>query len=287
MIYEFIERHRSTWRVRKMCQVLNVSSSGYYSWRKRGISKREQSNRRLLECIKRSFEESRRTYGSPRILKDLRANGWTCHKNRVARLMRLHGISPKRNRRFKRTTNSKHSLPVAPNLLNRKFVSDQPASVWVSDITYIWTDEGWLYFAGVLDLYDRQLIGWSVSNRLNDKLTLDALEKALIRRRPAQGLIHHSDRGCQYASHAYRKLLSDNEITQSMSGKGNCYDNAVMESFFKTLKVELVYRTRFRTRDEAKRELFDYIEVYYNRKRRHSALGYMTPAEFEKMNTAS
>ena len=270
-----------------MCQVLNVSSSGYYSWRKRGISKREESNRRLLECIKKSFEESRRTYGSPRILKDLRAKGWTCHKNRVARLMRLHGISPKRNRRFKRTTNSKHSLPVAPNLLNRKFVSDQPASVWVSDITYIWTDEGWLYFAGVLDLYDRQLIGWSVSNRLNDKLTLDALEKALIRRRPAQGLIHHSDRGCQYASHAYRKLLSDNEITQSMSGKGNCYDNAVMESFFKTLKVELVYRTRFRTRDEAKRELFDYIEVHYNRQRRHSALGYMTPAEFEKMNTAS
>ena len=287
MIYEFIERHRSTWRVRKMCQVLNVSASGYYSWRKRGISKREESNRRLLECIKKSFEESRRTYGSPRILKDLRAKGRTCHKNRVARLMRLHGISPKRNRRFKRTTNSKHSLPVAPNLLNRKFVSDQPASVWVSDITYIWTDEGWLYFAGVLDLYDRQLIGWSVSNRLNDRLTLDALEKALIRRRPAQGLIHHSDRGCQYASHAYRKLLSDNEITQSMSGKGNCYDNAVMESFFKTLKVELVYRTRFRTRDEAKRELFDYIEVYYNRKRRHSALGYMTPAEFEKMNTAS
>ncbi len=270
-----------------MCRALKVSPSGYYNWRKRGISKREESNRRLLERIKRAFELSRSTYGSPRILEDLHADGWTCGKKRVARLMRLHGIRPKRNRKFKRTTDSKHSLPIAPNLLNQRFVTDSPASVWVSDITYIWTGEGWLYLAGILDLYDRQIIGWSVSKRINGQLTLDALQKALMRRPPAEGLIHHSDQGRQYAAFAYRKLLEDNQIAQSMSGKGNCYDNAVMESFFKTLKVELIYRYRFRTREEAKKRLFDYIEIYYNRQRRHSALGYLTPAEFEETGKAS
>lgn len=270
-----------------MCQALKVSASGYYNWRKRGIGKREESNRRLLERVKRAFELSRSTYGCPRIMEDLWAKGWTYGKNRVARLMRLHGIRPKRNRRFKRTTDSKHSFPVAPNLLNQQFVTDSPASIWVSDITYIWTGEGWLYLAGILDLYDRQIIGWSVGKRINGQLTLDALRKAIMRRSPEDDLIHHSDQGRQYAAFAYCKLLEDNHIAQSMSCKGNCYDNAVMESFFKTLKVELIYRYRFRTREEAKKRLFDYIEIYYNRQRRHSALGYLTPAEFAGMGKAS
>jgi transposase InsO family protein len=220
-------------------------------------------------------------------MEELWAKGWTYGKNRVARLMRLNGIRPKRSRKFKVTTNSKHSLPLAPNLLNQRFIVDSPASVWVSDITYIWTDEGWLYLAGVLDLYDRQIIGWSVSNRINEQLTFDALGKAIMRRSPDEGLIHHSDQGRQYAAGQYRKLLKKNNITQSMSRKGNCYDNAVMESFFKTLKVELIYRYRFRTREEAKKRLFDYIEIYYNRQRRHSALGYLPPAEFAELGKAS
>ncbi len=270
-----------------MCQALKVSPSGYYDWRNRAMSKREESNRTLLERIKRAFELSRSTYGSPRIMEDLWAKGWIYGKNRVARLMRLHGIRPKRNRKFKRTTDSKHSLPLAPNLLNQQFVTDSPATIWVSDITYIWTDEGWLYLAGILDLYDRQIIGWSVSKRINGQLTLDALQKAIIRRHPEKGLIHHSDQGRQYAEFGYRRLLEKYHITPSMSRKGNCYDNAVMESFFKTLKVELIYRYRFTTREEAKKRLFDYIEIYYNRQRRHSALGYLTPAEFERLKKAS
>ena len=200
-----------------MCQALKVSASGYYDWRNRKMSKREISNQTLLKRIKELFKLSRSTYGSPRIMEDLHADGWTCGKKRVARLMRLHGIRPKRNRRFKRTTDSKHSFPIAPNLLNQQFIADSPASVWVSDITYIWTGEGWLYLAGVLDLYDRQIIGWSVGKRINGQLTLDALQKAIMRRPPKEGLIHHSDQGRQYAAFAYRKLLDDNHIAQSMS----------------------------------------------------------------------
>ena len=224
---------------------------------------------------------SRRTYGSPRITKELRENGVLCGKNRIARLMRLYGIYAKTKRRFKVTTHSNHNLPVAANLLKGQFQTDKPNKVWLSDITYIRTQEGWLYLSVILDLYNRQVVGWSMDERLTQDLVLQALQQALGRRKPDSGVVFHSDRGSQYAGHAFRNVLERHHFSQSMSATGNCYDNAVMESFFHTLKTEVVYFERYRTRAEARQSIFEYIEVFYNRIRRHSALGYLSPLEFE------
>jgi len=283
MKYQFIDGHRSSLRVKKMCEALQVSRSGYYNWRGRPESNRSRDNRILLSHIRVVHRQSRENYGSPRVTVELKESGLNCGENRVARLMRHNGISAKRRRQFRVTTNSKHNYPVAPNLLNRQFDVSTPNAVWVSDITYIWTTEGWLYLAGVVDLHSRMVVGWSMNHRITEQLTLDALNHAIICRQPSQGLLHHSDRGSQYASDNYQKLLRTNRITCSMSRKGDCWDNAVMESFFATLKTELIYRERFFTREDAKSKIFDYIEMFYNRKRRHSSLGYKSPVEFEMM----
>ena len=283
MKYQFIENHRLSLSVMKMCQTLKVSSSGYYDWQNRSESKQEIANRILLSHIRIAHKNSRQSYGSTRVTNELNESGIRCGENRVARLMRENKIRAKRSRKFKATTNSKHNLPVAPNLLKREFDVAHPNLVWVSDITYVRTGEGWLYLAGVVDLHSRMVVGWSMSHRMTEQLTLDALTHAINRRQPSDGLLHHSDRGSQYASKNYQKLLEQHQITCSMSRKGNCWDNAVMESFFATLKTELIYHERFLTRDDAKLKIFDYIELFYNRKRRHSTLGYKSPIEFEMM----
>jgi len=283
MKYQFIDNHRLSLRVMKMCQALKVSASGYYDWRDRPESERSEENRILLSHIRVVHKKSRRTYGSPRVTEELNDSGILCSENRVARLMSENGIRAKRSRRFKVTTNSKHNYPVAKNLLNRQFEVASPNSVWVSDITYIWTTEGWLYFAGVVDLHSRMVVGWSMNHRITEQLTLDALHHAINRRQPPDGLLHHSDRGSQYASVNYQKLLREYQMTCSMSRKGDCWDNAVMESFFATLKTELIYHEHFIKREDAKLKIFDYIEMFYNRKRRHSSLGYKSPLQFEQM----
>jgi len=277
MKYEFIEINRSSFRVMKMCQALKVSLSGYYAWRKRDKSSRETANEQLLTEIENIYNKFDGRYGSPRITDELHDRGYSCGKNRVADLMKKNGIAAKTKRKFKVTTQSKHKHPVAPNLLEGDFTADIPNEIWVTDITYIWTKEGWLYLAAVLDLYSRQIVGWSMDSRINQELVINALQQAIWRRHPDYGLIIHSDRGVQYASHAYRKLLKDHKFIQSMSGKGNCYDNAVMESFFHTLKVEHVYFESYQTRAEARESIFEYIEIFYNRVRKHSSIGYMSP----------
>jgi transposase InsO family protein len=267
-----------------MCSALRLSTSGYYAWQRRWESCRDWSSRQLLTRIKVIHGQSRQTYGSPRITATLRAEGLICNEKRVARLMREHGIKAKTRRKFRVTTNSRHRYPVALNVLNRQFTVTAANHVWVSDITYLWTNEGWLYLAGCLDLYSRQIVGWALSERIDSQLTLTALQQALGRRQPPSGLLHHSDQGVQYAATAYQQLLTKYAIIPSMSRKGDCYDNAVMESFFATLKRELITLETFATREEAKQKVFEYIEVFYNRQRRHSTLGYLTPVEFEQIN---
>ena len=268
-----------------MCEVLKVSKSGYYAWLSRPESERHKVNRRLLSEIRMAHDRSRRTYGSPRVTVELKESGVSCSVNRVARLMSENGICAKRRRKFRATTDSKHSFAVAPNLLNRQFTIDYPNTVWVTDITYIWTSEGWLYLAGVVDLYSRMVVGWSMSNRITQQLTLEALNQALGRRCPKPGLLHHSDRGSQYAAGDYQQLLSEHQMTCSMSRKADPWDNAPMESFFGTLKTELIYGEKFSTREDAEMKIFEYIEVFYNRKRRHSSLGYKSPVDFERTAT--
>ena len=231
--------------------------------------------------IKASHKDSRGTYGSPRITKDLQATGTKCSENRVARLMKNNGIVGKAKKKFKATTNSKHNLPVAENLLKQNFAAQKPNTIWVSDITYIWTLEGWLYLAVILDLYSRQVVGWAMSDRLTSGFVVKAVYQAIGRRNPGSGCIFHSDRGVQYASSDFRDVLNAFGFIQSMSRKGNCYDNAVAESFFHTLKIEHVYDHRYEARAEARQSIFDYIEIFYNRQRRHSALGYRSPISFE------
>lgn len=265
-----------------MCRVLGISRSGYYAWLKRPESSRQRRNRKLLKEIRKLYKVSRETYGSPRITRALNKKNITCGKNRVARLMRENNIVAKTRKKYKATTNSKHNYPVAENLLNQNFTAGSPNQVWVTDITYIPTDEGWLYLAAIEDLYHRKIVGWSMGSTMTRKLVLDALRQAVRRYRPSAGLIHHSDRGSQYASHEYQRALKDYKMITSMSRKGNCYDNACMESFFGTLKRELIHGIRFRTRAEARQAIFEYIEVFYNRIRLHSALGYMSPIEYEQ-----
>jgi transposase InsO family protein len=281
MIYRFVEAHRQTFPISAMCRVLEVSTSGYYAWRIRPESQRSRSNRVLTEQIRAAQQRGRGTYGSPRIYRELLATGTVCGLNRVARLMRKAGIHARRRRKFRVTTNSRHRLPVAENKLDRAFDVALTNTAWVADLTYIWTQEGWLYLAAVMDLSSRRIVGWSMDSHMKSTLVEHALEMALARQRPGAGLLHHSDRGIQYASAAYQGLLARHGIVCSMSRKGNCWDNAPMESFFGTLKTELVHDRRFPSRAVARRDIFDYIEVFYNRVRRHSALDYVSPAEFE------
>jgi len=284
MKYRFIKSNRSSFPVKKMCHVLAVSKSGYYRWIKNPESPWKKENRKLLEAIKLSFKKSRNTYGSPRITSALHDIGIRVSRTRVARIMRENGIAAKMKRRFKVTTQSGHKYPYSPNLLKQDFFASAINLIWLSDITYIRTLEGWLYLTMIMDLYSRKIIGWSMSDRLTtETTTIPALIHAYRSCQPLPGIIFHSDRGVQYADDKFRELLDSFAMIQSMSGTGNCYDNAVSESFFHTLKTELVYHEKYRTRLEAKRSLFEYMEVFYNRFRKHSALGYRSPEEFEQL----
>lgn len=272
--------------VAALCRVLGVSRSGYYAWRQAPASPRTAENRRLDADIQRRFAEHRGRYGAPRITLDLQAEGWRVSRRRVAKRMRALGLRARAARRFKATTYSKHRLPVAPNRLQQDFTAAGPNQKWVADITYLWTGEGWLYLAVVLDLYSRAVVGWSMAERITKELVMAALTMALFRRRPPPGLILHSDRGSQYAALDYRALLEQHGLLCSMSRKGDCYDNAAMESFFHTLKVEQVQGARYPTREAAKADVFEYIETYYNPKRRHSTLNYQSPWDFEERRAA-
>jgi putative transposase len=282
MRFRIIEDCRDEYPIRVLCDALGVSPSGYYAWRTRPESARKAANRQLLADIQRLHDQHRKRYGAPRIHAALRAQGRTVSRGRVERLMHRHGIRAQRPRAYRVcTTDSNHALPVAPNRLDRDFSPAAPNQVWLTDITYVPTDEGWLYLAVILDLFSRKAVGWAMRDHLRTELPLAALTMAVQRQRPAPGLLHHSDRGSQYASAEYRKALKDHGIVQSMSRKGNCWDNAPMESFFGTAKSELVHHQRYPTREAAKRDLFAYIEAYYNRQRLHSALGYITPEQAE------
>jgi putative transposase len=280
--FEFIQAQKAHFPVEFMCEQLEVSRSGYYAWAERPESARQQQDKQLAQEVQKAHRDSRGTYGSPRVHAELQAQGRKVSRKRVARLMGEQQLEARRKRRTVRTTDSNHSHPVAPNVLERDFSPDQPNSTWATDITYVWTGEGWLYLAVVLDLFSRRVVGWSMSEHIDTKLVLGALEMALEGRQPPEGLIHHSDRGSQYASAEYRQALASRGIQCSMSRKGNCWDNAVVESFFSSLKQELVYLTDFATRHQARSELFEYIEVFYNRQRRHSSLGYLSPSDYER-----
>lgn len=287
MRYAFIRDNEYKHPVSVLCRVFKVSVSGYFGWKARPESKRAIENRRLLEEIKDVHKGRRRSYGSPRVHEELLARGITCSLNRVARIMRENSIASVSKRKFKHTTDSRHDYPIAPNLLDREFDVLRPNEVFVSDITYIATDEGWLYLATVMDLCLRRIVGWSMDKRMTKDLVIDALDMAVKDRRPGPGVLHHSDRGSQYASDDYQARLKKHGMICSMSRKGNCWDNAVMESFYRSLKVECVYLQKYKTREEARRDIFTYIELFYNRVRRHSYLGYLSPDEYERMLLAA
>ena len=282
MRFRFIHQHLRQFGVRLMCRVLGVTPSGYYAWRSRPESNRTREDRRLLVEIRASHEVSRQTYGVGRIHADLRDAGESCGRHRVARLMREDGIVAKKARQFRTTTDSDHSNPLAPNILDQNFRVETPDTVWAGDITYLRTREGWAYLAVLLDLCSRSVVGWSLSSTLETELPLQALAQAVVSRQPGPGVVHHSDRGSQYTSVDYQDRLGELGMEPSMSRRGNCYDNAVVESFFDTLKTEIGIEV-FESRAHARRALFDYIEVFYNRRRRHSALGNISPAAFERL----
>lgn len=272
--------------VKMMCKQLSVSTSGYYDWRNRLPSKRTLENDILAAKIKAIFDVEYSRAGAKRIAKRLKLEGTSVGRHRVARIMRANGWRAKAAKKFKATTNSNHKLPVAPNLLQQNFSAHKPNEKWVADITYVWTEEGWLYLAVVMDLYSRMVVGWSMSERMTSKLVMDALQMAIWRRKKPRGVIIHSDRGSQYCSHDYQKLLSENGFICSMSKRGDCYDNASMESWNHSFKVEAIHGEKFSTRVDAKNHVFEYIDVYYNRKRLHSGLGYLSPIYFEAQNVA-
>jgi putative transposase len=281
MRFQFIDDHRDTFPVRRMCNELDVSPSGYYAWRKRPPSTREMANQELYDKIKAVHDDNHGVYGSPRIYRELKDQGIACSENRIARLMRLRGLRAKQTTRFRSTTKRNPAHPVAPNLLKRNFVAKRPNQKWLSDITYIPTREGWLYLAAILDLYTRRIVGWAMSDRITGDLTISALKMALRQRQPMCGLLHHSDQGSQYTDRKYQALLKDHGIQISMNSVGSWYDNAPMESFFGTLKSELVHHRAYLTRAEAQSDLFYYVEAFYNRRRRHSALNYISPHAYE------
>ena len=280
--FAFVAAERANHAVVTLCRIAGASVSGFYAWLRAipAVQNRVEAEAALRGHIGRIFATRRRVYGSPRVHAELRREGRRHSRRRVARLMREMGLAARRGRRPRpRTTDSRHDLPVAPNLLEQRFAAEWPDTVWLADLSYLPTDEGWLYLAAIKDMATRQMVGWSMADHLRAGLCVDALVMALQRYRPPEGLIHHSDRGVQYAAEPYRQVLERHGITQSMSRRGNCLDNAPMESFFASLKKEHVHHVRFRTRAEAKAAVFDYIEVFYNRQRLHSALGYRTPFE--------
>jgi putative transposase len=280
--FAYVKTHRVRWPAGMICGVLKVSRSGFYAWLRREPSARQRRRELLIQKIKTTHQENRGLYGSPRVHRALLIDGQTVSRNTVAKLMRQERIRAKTKRRFvPRTTDSTHQQPVAGNLLDRNFAAPEPNRKWVADITYVPTQEGWLYLAAVLDLFSRKIVGWAMADHLQTDLVSDALQMALQHRQPSDGLLHHSDRGVQYASDDYQRLLTAHGIQVSMSGKGDCWDNAVMESFWATLKTELVHPERYPTRPQAKASIFEYIEVFYNRKRLHSSLGYVSPESFE------
>lgn len=282
MRFRFIARHREEFPIRTLCRALHVSPSGYYTWRSRPESRRVREDRRLRVEIRAIYRENRGRYGCPRIHAELRDRGLRCSRKRVARLLREERLQVRSRRRYLTTTQSVHGHAVAPNLLNRQFHVEGLNRVWAGDLTYLETREGWLYLAVLLDLCSRRVVGWAASPRINADLTLEALRMALEQRRPSPGLLHHSDRGSQYAAGSYQSLLRRSGVEVSMSRAGDCFDNAVVESFFSTLKTELRSDGIYRTRQQAYGAVFDYIERFYNRKRRHSTLGYRSPVEFER-----
>ena len=281
MRYAFVRAHRQEFAVTAMCRALRVSRSGFYGWCGREPSRRTRANERLLERIRQIHLASRHNYGTVKTWRALRAVGESCGRNRVARLRRNNGIEAKRMRRFRSTHAGRNGAPPAPNLLNRHFCAAQPDRVWVGDITFIPTHEGWLYLAVMLDLHSRKVVGWAMGEKINQPLITDALMMAIEHRQPACGLIHHTDQGTVYASGAYRAIMHQHGMIASMSRKGNCWDNAVAESFFANLKNELTWHRTFGTRDEARAAIFDYIELFYNRKRSHQTLGYISPVRYE------
>ena len=281
MRYAFIRENSNHYGVRRMCGVLKVSASGYYGWKIRPLSKRSQFNKYLAVEIRRIHIESRENYGTIKTWKALKAKGIYCGKHQVARLRKINGIESKRRKRFKVTTLSKNTEWIAPNRLNRSFQTAKPNKVWVGDVTFIATRNGWLYLAILLDLYSRKVIGWSMSERNNKRLVLDALDMAIERRNPKSEVLHHTDRGSIYGSDDYRNKLITSGLVPSMSRKGDCYDNAVAESFFSTLKNELIFGQRFISRDCARQEIFKFIEIFYNRQRLHQSLNYITPEMME------
>lgn len=282
MRFAFIHAEKASYPVMAMCRLFDVTRQGYYAYANRPPSPRVVAELELCEAIREVFAETKETYGSPRVLRELRRRGIRVGKRRVERAMRGMGLTPPAPRRHRSTTVQNPAHPVAPNELARDFKATRPNERWVTDITYVWTDEGWAYVAIILDLFSRAVVGWAVDATQSKHLVLTALQSAVARRRPNVGLLHHSDRGCQYTSADYRKALESHGITASMSRTGNCWDNAVAESFFGTLKNELIYRRRWRTRLELRSALFEYIEVFYNRRRLHSSLDYKTPAEVEQ-----
>jgi len=279
--FHFIRTEKANYPVTVLCRVLKVSKSGFYAWGKRAVSERTKADEELTQRITVIHKSSRGTYGSPRIYAELKEKKFAVSRKRIARLMREHGIVGKAPRRFRCTTDSQHRLVVAGNELGRQFTVDGPDKVWATDITYIWTWQGWLYLAVVIDLFSRRVVGWSLAEHMRTELVLNALEMALGQRVPEPSLMHHSDQGSQYASDSYRAVLRQYGIVCSMSRKGNCWDNAVVESFFATLKTELIYRHPWATRHQARTAIVEYIEVFYNRQRRHSFLGFQTPVDYE------
>jgi putative transposase len=286
--YAFIEAHRVEFRVETMCRVLEASRSGFYAWReRRSCSSVRHVNRAKLDAaVGEAFAKRRARAGSPRLVRDLRESGHCRDRKTVAASMKRQGLRAKAARKFKATTNSKHNLPVAPNLLEQDFRATAPNQKWAGDITYLWTDEGWLYLAVVIDLYSRLVVGWAMADRMTADLACDALTMALWRRRKPRGVIVHTDRGSQYCSAAHRRLIQDYGLQASMSAKGNCYDNACAESFFHSLKVEAIHGERITTRKQMRQVVFEYIEVDYNRNRRHSANGFISPEAFEALKVA-
>ena len=284
MRYRFTAAEKVNYPVTILCHVLGVSTSGFYAWLNRPSSAAAKTTAKLQAAIKAVFEESRGTYGSPRVHAELLAQGWKVSRSRVEREMRKMGLIARRPKKFRVTTDSAHDKPIAENSLDRKFQASQPNRVWTTDITYVWTREGWLYLAAIVDLFSRRVVGWAMANHMRTSLVLNALRMALGRRLPRRGLLHHSDRGVQYASTVYRDTLAGLGIACSMSRKGNCLDNAVSESFFSTIKHELIHRHDWGTRTAASLAIAEYIECFYNTRRRHSYLGFRSPAEYERIH---
>lgn len=287
MRYAFIESERGKYPVRLMCQVLEVTEQGYYRWCKKPESTRSAKNKELSAKIREIFEENHERYGSIRVHRELLEMGFKCNHKVVERLMREAELCAKHRRKFRATTNSAHDLPIAENLVNREFTVARPNEVVVGDLTYLWTNEGWQYLVVFIDLFSRRVVGWATGTRMTTELALLALERLVARRKPPPGLIVHTDRGVQFASQAFRSALEKHGFQQSMSRKGDCWDNAVAESFFHSFKVEAVYGTMLHTRREAETEVFKYIEGFYNNRRRHSSLGYLSPARFEEIRLES